>query len=65
MEKERDKPMSDDQNQPPQGHGVTTLDGERELMTGLLSGEASFRLIVTGKGWREGTRPTDPQVAVG
>jgi hypothetical protein len=30
------------------GRGKTTMDGERELTTGLLSKETSFRLIVSG-----------------
>jgi hypothetical protein len=34
---------------PAKQKGVLLMDGERELTTGLLSKEASFRLIVTGK----------------
>ena len=34
---------------PPLGTGPFTHAGERELTTGLLAKEASFRLIVSGK----------------
>jgi hypothetical protein len=34
---------------PPRGAKVQVMAGERELTTGLLSGEASFRLIVSGQ----------------
>jgi hypothetical protein len=34
---------------PPARSGVRLMDGERELTTGLLSKEASFRLIVRGR----------------
>jgi len=34
---------------PPPARGVAVMDGERELTTGLLSKDASFRLIVSGR----------------
>ncbi|SIT55081.1 hypothetical protein BQ8794_200084 [Mesorhizobium prunaredense] len=34
---------------PPKEKGIHLMDGERELTTGLLSKEASFRLIVNGR----------------
>jgi hypothetical protein len=34
---------------PPRREGIVLMEGERELTTGLLAKDASFRLIVTGK----------------
>ena len=44
----RSKPPANPPPAPPQGK-VNLMAGERELTTGLLAKEASFRLIVSGK----------------
>lgn len=33
----------------PPSHGLTMMEGERELTTGMLSKSASFRLVVRGQ----------------
>ncbi len=46
---ERDKPLDTAvTKKPPPQRGVAIMEGERELTTGLLSKDSSFRLIVSG-----------------